>query len=386
MKVSSAAKVERDRFRRVRDQIARKLFDALPEALVVIDEAARIIGFSTAARRLLGFSERQLLGKNVKILMPSPMREQHDGFVRRYVENGRSRALGSVRGVNARHKDGSEIAVSLYLTEIRLDGNRYILGLLHDNRESEEQRRRLNYLTAELAHASRVSSMGMLASAIAHELNQPLTAICNYAETAEALLQDAALPQAEVHAEALRSISREAHRAGEILGRFRNFMSNGELEKTRESLSVLLTEALSLALADGEHDHVAVEMGIDPNAETVLADAIEIEQVLFNLVRNAIQAIGTREDCRIRISNRQIDGEVEIVVEDSGPGLDQVHQEQLILPFASNKPGGLGLGLMISRAIVEAHGGRLWADRSDLGGAAFHFTLPRLKAASEGTQ
>lgn len=352
------------------------ILDTVPDAMIVTDERGRILSFSIGAEKMFGFRERDLVGENVSALMPSPDRERHDGYIRHYRQTGEKRIIGIGRVTTARHRDGSTFPVDLAINETRIDGERVFVGFLRDLTERRETEKRLHGLQADLAHASRISAMGTLAASIAHELNQPLTAIANYAEAARDLLAENDAPGTEEIARALDECSAEAMRAGAIVRKLRDFISRGETERRIASLERLATEATALALINGEGRDIEFETRLDPDADRVLVEPVQIQQVLLNLIRNAVEAMEDASAKRIEIASRKTgDGFVEVTVADSGPGLDKRVAARLFHPFVSTKESGMGLGLSICHTIVNGHGGRIWAEPSALGGTIFHFTL-----------
>jgi len=230
----------------------------------------------------------------------------------------------------------------------------------------------------QLAHVGRVSEMGTLASSLAHELNQPLTAVATYCESARDLLEND--PDAETLTmvrEALDEAAEQAVRAGQIVRRLRDFMSNGEMERRVESLQRLMNEANALALVGSREHGIDVQLSLDPRADLVFVDRIQVQQVLVNLIRNAIDAM---MDSRVRSlairTSREADDLVRVTIEDTGSGINEAVAPQLFQPFVTSKQNGMGIGLSICRTIVEAHGGRIWFEQGSNGGTAFHFTLP----------
>jgi len=355
----------------------RSILETVPDAMIVIDERGYILSFSAAAERMFGFKEEELLGENVSVLMPSPDRERHDSYLERYLRTGERRIIGIGRVLTARHRDGATFPIELSVGEARIDDDRVFTGFIRDLTERQQAELRVHDLQSVLAHVQRVSEMGTLATSLAHELNQPLTAIANYVEAARDMLQT--VPDEETLAtlrEALDECAQQSVRAGQIVRRLRDFIARGESERRIESLHRLVTEASALALV-GAGDHpLEVDVRLDPKADRVLVDRIQIQQVLLNLIRNAIEAMEQQTDPRLLIySEKEAGGLVRITVADSGPGLDPDVAARLFEPFRSTKESGMGLGLSISAAIVEAHGGRIWAEPSKLGGTAFHFTV-----------
>jgi two-component system sensor kinase FixL len=352
--------------------------DTITQALVIADAKGTILSVNKTAIDWFGYSESEMLGSNVRMLMPSPDRERHDSYIRRHLKTGESRMIGIGRYVTALDKGGRHFPIDLVVGEAVLEGSHFFLAVMRDASGEESRRRALDELREEVAQSFRINAMGLLASAIAHEVNQPLAAIRNYVETVAELSQrDTPIEPAQLH-EAMEACSQETERAGQIIHRLRQFMSRGEAELDRHSLKDLVNDGLALALPDGQHEGVEVKVELDPAVDSVLADGVQVEQVLFNLVRNAVQAMSSTPAALIKITSRALETMAEIIVEDSGPGVDAKFEEQLFLPFNSTKDDGLGVGLSISRAIIEAHGGQIWLARSDLGGAAFHFTVPRI--------
>jgi two-component system sensor kinase FixL len=396
-----------------REAHLRSILQTVPDAMIVIDVHGHILSFSAAAERMFGFSEEEVLGENVSMLMPSPDRERHDGYLERYMRTGERRIIGIGRVLTARHRDGATFPIELSVGEARIGDDRVFTGFIRDLTERQEAELRVHDLQSVLAHVQRVSEMGTLATSLAHELNQPLTAIANYVETARDLLQknaenilmirksldDAAIDDpsttpglleenAETIAvvrEALDECASQSVRAGQIVRRLRDFISRGESERRIESLQRLITEASALALVGAGDQNVEVDVRLDPLADRVLVDRIQIQQVLLNLIRNAIEAMEDSPVRRLLIySEREASGLIRITVADSGPGLAPDVAKHLFEAFRSTKESGMGLGLSISATIVAAHGGRIWAEPSKLGGTAFHFTV--IDADSEEAQ
>lgn len=359
-----------------REAHLRSILETVPDAMIVIDERGRIVSFSTAAETMFGYSETELLGENVSTLMPSPDRERHDGYLSRYFETGQRRIIGIGRVTTARRRDGTTFPINLHIGEARIGEERVFTGFIQDLTERQETERKLHGLQSELAHVSRITSMGTLATSIAHELNQPLTAIANYVETARDLLHQPDEATLAIVREALDECAQQSVRAGQIVRRLRDFISRGEIERRVESLARLVGEASALALLGAREQEVGVDVRLDPNADHILVDRIQIQQVLLNLMRNAIEAMEGCPTKQLDISSRrQDDGFVRVTIDDSGPGLAPEVRDNLFQPFVSTKSSGMGLGLSICHTIVRAHEGRIWAERSRLGGTAFHFTL-----------
>ena len=366
-----------------REAHLRSIIDTIPDAMIVIDERGQILSFSAAAEQMFGYAEADLLGENVRMLMPSPDRERHDLYLSRYLTTGAAKIIGIGRVTTARHRDGTTFPIDLHIGEARIGESRVFTGFIRDLTEREQAELRVHDLQTELAHVSRVTAMGALATSIAHELNQPLTSITNYVETVAEMLED---PDAEALAlarDALRQCAVEAIRAGQIVRRLRDFISRGESDRRIESLDRVVNEASALALVGAGDRGVELDVRIEP--VSVFIDRIQIQQVIFNLVRNAIEAMAQSAVRRLRITAKPAaDDHVELSIEDSGPGLPPEVAERLFQPFLSTKAEGMGVGLSICHTIVTAHGGRIWAEPSTLGGTAFHFTLQDASGGEDG--
>lgn len=350
----------------------------VPDALIVIDERGRIISFSAAAQRMFQYAEPEVLGENISMLMPSPDRERHDGYIRHYMDTGERRIIGIGRLTTARRRDGSTFPIELAVGEMRDQGRRLFTGFIRDLTETQRTEKRVADLQAELAHAGRVTAMGTLASALAHELNQPLTAIANYMEAGRDLLAADGPVDREMLAEAMSESAAQALRAGEIIRSLREFIRRGETDRQPEPLRALMAEAAALAFIGIDSRGIDMDISVEPGVGKVLANRVQLQQVIINLVKNAVEAMAGRSMKMLRLSAMPVDGgKVEVVVADSGPGLGPDMSRTLFTPFHTTKASGMGVGLSISQTIVEGHGGRIWAEPSPWGGAAFHFTLDR---------
>ena len=360
----------------------RSILATVPSAMVVIDELGTMLSFSAAAEKLFGWTEAEVIGRNVKMLMPNPDHDRHDQYLSRYRSTGERRIIGSGRIIVALRRDGTQFPMELSVGEASSDGRRIFTGFIRDLSEEQRAEFKLKELQSELIHVARVSAMGTMASTLAHELNQPLTAIANYTHAAYDLLERGGDPPIELLKEAVSEAAKEALRAGHIVRRLRDFVARGEVEQRVENLPDMIDEAARLALMGARERSVRTIFDIDPAILRVVADRVQIQQVIVNLLRNAVEAIGERELREITVSTaRDPQGMVRITVADTGSGIDPDVQEQLFEAFASTKEQGMGLGLSICRTIVEAHGGRIWAEPRAGGGTVFQFTI---MSADEG--
>jgi two-component system, LuxR family, sensor kinase FixL len=359
--------------------LLRSILATVPQAMVVIDEAGRITEFSAAAEALFGYSAAEVVGCDVSLLMPSPDREAHDRYLERYLLTGDSRVIGTSRRVIGQRKDGTTFPHDLMVGEARYDGKRVFTGFMRDLTAQEAAEAQLIELQDELTHISRVSAMGTMASTLAHELNQPLTSVVNYVETSLELLKEPTEDLFVELREALTEAAPETLRAAAIVRSLREFVSRGKNDRKPESIAVLIDESCTLGLLGSREKGIVSDIKVSPPDAAVLVDRIQIQQVLINLLRNAMDAMASTMTCEIAIAASAHDNLVEVIVADRGPGLDPNIGNQLFTAFVSTKRDGMGLGLSICRTIVEAHGGKIWTEARNGGGTEFHFTLPQAK-------
>jgi two-component system sensor kinase FixL len=354
----------------------RSILATVPDAMVVIDEAGLILSFSAAAEKMFGYSETEVVGQNIKMLMPNPDRDRHDQYLINYLTTGRRKIIGIGRVTTALHRDGNTFPIELSIGEAWSGGRRIFTGFMRDLTERQQTLLRLQDLQSELAHVGRVSEMGTLASSLAHELNQPLTALASYCESARDLLKtEPDRETLDMVREAMDEAAAQAIRAGQIVRRLRDFMSHGETERRVESLQRLINEANALALVGSREHGIEVHLSLDPRADLVFVDRIQIQQVLINLIRNAIDAMLESPVRKLSIRTLREDGMTRVTVEDTGSGISDIIADQLFQPFVTSKQSGMGIGLSICRTIVEAHGGRIWFEPGSAGGTSFHFIL-----------
>lgn len=354
----------------------RSILETVPDAMIVIDERGHVQSFSAAAVRQFGYEPGEVVGQNVKMLMPDPYRSQHDGYIGRYLSTGEKRIIGIGRVVVGQRKDGSTFPMELSVGEMRSSGQRYFTGFIRDLTERQQTETRLQQLQSELVHMSRFTALGEMASTLAHELNQPLTAITNYLKGCHRILQRVEGEEFQLLRDGVNQAAEQALRAGQVIRHLREFVSRGESERHVEALPKLIEEASALALVGAKEKGVRITFALAPAAAYVLADRIQVQQVLLNLIRNALEAMSGSQRRELAISTRLLADElIEITVADTGPGISPAVTQQLFQPFVTTKQQGMGVGLSICRTIVEAHGGKIWADSRSGGGATFGFTL-----------
>ena len=379
------AKVTRDITERVaaeealktREAHLRSILETVPDAMIVIDEQARMQFFSAAAERLFDFTAQEVIGENIKLLMPNPYRDQHDTYMSRYLTTGERKIIGIGRVVVGQRKDGSTFPMELAVGEMRSGGQRYFTGFIRDLTERQSTEARLQELQSELAYMSRFTALGEMGSTLAHEINQPLTAITSYLKGCGLILNNVEGDKVALVRHAVNEAAEEALRAGEVIRQLREFVARGGSEHQIEGLQRLVEEASALALVGAKEKDVKVEYDFPSDNPLVFVNRVQIQQVLLNLIRNAIEAMQDADLRELVIKALPLPSEtmVQVSVQDTGPGIDPEVLKNLFKPFTTTKRSGMGVGLSISRTIVESHGGKIWAESIPGEGTTFHFTL-----------
>jgi two-component system sensor kinase FixL len=369
-----------------REGLLRSILETIPDALIVIDDRGTIQSFSAAAEQLFGFDSAEVCGRNVKMLMPSPHQENHDDYLRRYMMTGEKRIIGIGRVVAGLRRDGTTFPMELAVGEVTRAGRRLFTGFVRDLTQRQTTERRMQELQSELLHVSRLTEMGQMSSGLAHELNQPLTAAANYLQALRRLIargDEASLARADGAAE---SAVGQVSRAGEIIRRLREFVKKSEPERREANILALIEEAIGLALIGAREQGVAVRFQTALQLPPAHVDKVQVQQVLVNLIRNAVEAMQASERRDITIETTlDGDGLIRIGIIDTGPGIAPEIMDRLFQPFVTTKPQGMGVGLSLCRAIIEAHGGRLWAEPNPDGGAIFRFTVPPFEQNNPST-
>jgi two-component system sensor kinase FixL len=362
----------------------RATMSTVPSAMIVIDARGLIRAFSAAAEVMFGRRAAETIGQPIELLMPEPYRSEHAGYLGRYLRTSEARIIGQSRIMNAVRADGTEFPIELWVGDASTEYERLFTGFIRDHSRRFETEAKLQTLQNDLVHVARLSAVGELSMALAHELNQPLGAIVNHLSTAEHLADEFSDRDGGRLAAVIDRAIEQTMRAGAIVKRLRSFIEKGEADKRIEPVATIVHDAISLVSTALRQKGIALSVDIaDPDA-LVLADRIQIQQVLFNLFRNAIEALETGGIARPALSvgvGPPQGGTVEILVEDNGPGIPAGLEQDPFIPFSSAKPDGMGVGLSISRRIMESHGGRLVHQPRPGGGAIFTLVLP---AARDG--
>ena len=313
--------------------------------MIVIDNQGIMRSFSATAERLFGHTAQDAMGQNVSLLMPSPYREQHDTYLARYFATGERRVIGRGRVVVGLRKDGSTFPMELAVGEMVSGGTRSFTGFVRDLTERQETQQRLQDLQAELIHMSRFTAMGEMASTLAHELNQPLTAVASYLNGCRRLLDGAGPVNHPMLRDAIERAAEQALRAGKIIRRLRQFVARGETERNVENLAQLIEEASALALVGVKEAGVRVSFAFDSKVDFVLADKIQVQQVILNLIRNAIEAMQETTRRELTVStNKTAGGMVEISVADTGFGTGSGYCFSIVSTFRDDQAARHGCG------------------------------------------
>ena len=370
-----------DRRRTLSEAELRGAIDTAIDGMIVIDRAGTVLLYNRACERLFGYAAGEVLGRNIGMLMPSPHRERHDAYLRDYLRTGTAKIIGIGREVAGRRKDGSTFPMRLSVGELGGGGPLFV-GTIHDLTGDQRARERIEELQTELMRVSRASALGEMGSALAHELNQPLSAIAGFVEAGAALIDrgEARTPKAR---EFMDKAVAQTRRAGDVIRRLQAFSRKGEAERTVEDINAVIEETCVLATLGTAADEIDIVKKLAPDLPPVVIDSIQIQQVVLNLVRNSIDALEGRAERRIEVATGLRGDRVEVAVSDTGPGLAPGVERRLFEPFVSTKPGGIGIGLSICRTIVETHGGEIACDTGPGAGTCFSFTVPVLAAAGD---
>ncbi len=368
---------------------AKAVLDTAVDAIVTIDTRGRINSFNHAAARMFGYRADEVVGRNVRLLMPEPYRASHDGYLSAYLNTGEAKIIGIGREVEARRKDGSVFPIELAVSEVVGGVEHGFTGIIKDltDKKRTEQQLREREVEARrnqqrMAHLTRINLLGEMAAGIAHEVNQPLTAIATYAQACQRLIKSGAASD-QALLETLDKVAAQARRAGEIIRRVRGLARNAEAQRVATDLNAVIHECLALLEHEARLQGIDIVPDLHAGLPVVVADPVQIQQVAINLLRNAMEALQDHDSGeptrRIRISTARDGNAVRVNVADNGPGVAPEAAAKLFDHFFTTKASGMGIGLAISHSIISAHGGRLWCE-PQTAGACFCFTLPTFEA------
>lgn len=366
-------------YRRLQERF-RRVFESAPNGMVMTDENGRIVLTNRQMEVLFGYDRGELVGQPIELLVPERVRELHRAHRESFRRERRPRMMGVNRDLYGRRRDGREFPVEIGLSPLESEEGRLVLAAVADVTARKEAEQEAKRHREELARVSRVASIGEMASGLAHEINQPLTAIVSYADACRLMLESGR-EKKEVLLSSLEEISRQGERAGDIIHRLREFVTRGKFERHPVNVNALVHDVLDMLGYELRSHDIDVQLKLAESLPLVKGDKVQIEQVIFNLVRNAIEAMETSEPASRRLtigtaSMRAPEPAIEMYVRDTGVGVSPEASERLFDAFYSTKQNGMGLGLSITRTIVNAHGGRIWASAEESGGTILRFTLP----------
>lgn len=358
------------------------LLDAAVDGIIIIDHLGHIELFNSAAETLFGYASDEVIGQNINKLMPQPYREQHDGYLRNYASTLQAKIIGIGREVKARKKNGDTFPIDLSVGEVKNASHKQFVGIIRDITDKVQARNDAIEQRERLAHVTRLSTMGEMAAGIAHEVNQPLTAVSAYAQSCINLLKQSNDQDSQLYQTltiTLDKINQQAIRASDVILRLRGFMQKGTSHREAVTVSKLIYDTLSMAQIDTRLLEHGVTLDIPPDVgeQLVHVDAVQVQQVLLNLLRNGVDAMEQHTESPLQVKACWHDSQyIEVSVIDSGTGIKPQDVAQLFTPFFTTKISGMGMGLSISQSIVLSHQGRLWYEPGLSTGSVFSFTLP----------
>lgn len=375
--------VARDITRRKKMEVAlmdseaflHEIVDSNPVAIVTADTAGKILFFNRVAERIFCFASDDAIGQNVTILMTERDAQDHAGHIARYLRTGETRLIGSSRIVTARRQDGSSFPARLHLTEFQ-DGTSIFVSFIEDLTEEYAAQKKIRDTQEQLQHSARLGALGEMATTIAHEINQPLTAAASLAGAAALVLRKGSAAKAADAVDLIEDAVNELRRASEIIYQMRDFAKTRKSAPSLNDVNVVVESAASIALIGAAGDGIEADFDLDPVIGSANFDRIQLEQVIVNLIRNAVDAVKDASTKKLAIKTRKKDETFEISIADSGPGVAPEMRKRLFEPFATDKASGLGVGLSISKSIIDAHQGEIVVSSDELGGASFTVILP----------
>ncbi len=358
-------------------QIEAKLnaiFNASVEGIITVDMSNIIVSANTAVETIFGYNPKELMGCSINKLMPSSLKKMNDCSLTRAVK-----CVDQIQEIEGVNKNGSVVPLDLSIAEYSIDNAHYFTYIVRDVSLRKQREQQDKAHLDELAHVTRLGLMGEMASGIAHEVNQPLCAISSYTQVSLNLINTENPDLVKLN-EILYKTQQQALRAGQIIHRMREFVKSQSKHRSTADINTLIHDAVGLCSAGLKHNDIKLTLGLENNLPTVFVDHIQIEQVIINLIRNsvdALQNLPAKQQRLLSIRSRLTPNNgIQVEVKDNGPGLDEDQQQKILMPFYTTKTDGMGMGLSISRSLIEAHEGTFHFNSQPGKGSCFYFTLP----------
>ena len=352
------------------------VMNTLVDGAIMIDAKGLITSFNLACETMFGYEREAVIGRNISLLMPEPYRGNHDQYIQNYQSSMKPQIIGIGREVEGQRKDGTVFPMHLSVGEVKGEKQSSFVGIIRDLTEEYEAREQYERLQQQHFHLSRVSAMDQMGTTIAHELNQPLTAIMNYMNAGVKMVKEAEGADITKLSLVMEKSSEQAGRAAAILSRLRRFIETGDVEKRVISPVRLIETSLELIMPLFKNDNISVQYELEDHLPDILVSSVQIQQVLVNLIKNACEAMLEETERRLTLKAYSSKNAAIICVQDTGKGLSRTDFATLYEPFASDKANGLGVGLSICRTIIDNHNGQLWAERNSPQGSCFYISLP----------
>lgn len=356
-----------------REEKINSIFNAAVEGIITMDMSGNIVSVNKSVEKIFDYSEGELIGSNVTIIIPLCQ------YISIASELPLSNLAGNIREFTGVRKNGTTLPLDISIAQFSISGINYFTSIVRDITARKTQEQRDQEHLDELAHVTRISLMGEMASGIAHEINQPLSAITSYSQACINLIQHENYDKTLLHEILLKS-NGQALKAGKIIHRMRDFITLKKVHRSSVDINNLIKDSSGLCESYLKQNEILLQFQLEHKLPTIHIDSIQVEQVILNLIRNSIDALTNISRLTPRIISIQssiIDGnDIEVRIKDNGPGIVKNDQDKILTPFFSTKSNGMGMGLSICRSIIEAHGGVLRFNSELNKGTTFYFTLP----------